>query len=66
MTTEHMVGHDIVALDEATINAVSQVGPADLTPRTPCADWTLSELLTHTRSSPCSAGVLPGPSDRWG
>ena len=47
MTTEHMVGHDIVALDEATISAVSQVGPADLTRPTPCADRTLSELLTH-------------------
>ena len=42
MTTENMVGHDIVALDaldaldarvvRATISVVSQVGPADLDP----------------------------------
>jgi uncharacterized protein (TIGR03086 family) len=51
MTTENMVGHDIMALDarvvRATISVVSQAGPADLTRPTPCADWTLSELLTH-------------------
>ena len=51
MTTENMVGHDIMALDarvvRATVSVVSQVGPADLARPTPCADWTLAELLAH-------------------
>jgi uncharacterized protein (TIGR03086 family) len=51
MTTENTVGHDIVALDarvvRATVSVVSQVGPADLARPTPCADWTLAELLAH-------------------
>src|SRR5271166_4645493 len=51
MTTENTVGYDIVALDarvvRATVSVVSQVGPADLTLPTPCADWTLAELLAH-------------------
>ena len=51
MTTENMAGHDIVALDarvvRATVDVVSQAGPADLARPTPCADWTLGELLTH-------------------
>jgi uncharacterized protein (TIGR03086 family) len=51
MTTENTVGRDIVALDarvvRATVSMVSQVGPADLARPTPCADWTLEELLAH-------------------
>jgi uncharacterized protein (TIGR03086 family) len=51
MTIENTVGYDIVALDarvvRATVSVVSQVGPADLAWPTPCADWTLSELITH-------------------
>jgi uncharacterized protein (TIGR03086 family) len=51
MTTENTVGRDIVALDvrvvRATVDVVFQVGPADLARPTPCADWTLGELLAH-------------------
>jgi uncharacterized protein (TIGR03086 family) len=51
MTTEIMAGRDIVALDarvvRATVDVVSQAGPADLGRPTPCADWTLGQLLTH-------------------
>ncbi len=51
MTTENTAGRDIVTLDarvvRATVGVVSQVGPADLARPTPCADWTLGELLTH-------------------
>jgi uncharacterized protein (TIGR03086 family) len=50
MTTEN-TGGDIVALDarvvQATISVVSQVGPADLARPTPCAGWTVSDLLAH-------------------
>ena len=51
MTTENLVGYDIVTLDarvvRATVSVVSQADPADLARPTPCADWTISELLTH-------------------
>ncbi len=51
MTTENTAGRDIVALDarvvQATVSVVSLAGQADLARPTPCADWTLSELLTH-------------------
>ena len=51
MTTENTVGRDIVTLDarvvRATVRVVAQAGPADLARPTPCADWTLGELLTH-------------------
>ena len=51
MTTENTAGRDIVALDarvvRATVDVVSQAGPADLARPTPCADWTLGELLAH-------------------
>jgi uncharacterized protein (TIGR03086 family) len=51
MTTENTAGRDIVALDarvvRATVSVVSQIGPADLARPTPCADWTLEELLAH-------------------
>jgi uncharacterized protein (TIGR03086 family) len=51
MTTENTAGHDIVALDarvvRVTVGVVSQAGQADLARPTPCADWTLGELLTH-------------------
>ena len=51
MTTETMADRDIVALDarvvRATVSVVSQADPADLARPTPCADWTISELLTH-------------------
>jgi uncharacterized protein (TIGR03086 family) len=51
MTTESMAGRDMVALDarvvRATVDVVCQAGPADLGRPTPCADWTLGELLTH-------------------
>jgi uncharacterized protein (TIGR03086 family) len=51
VTTENTAGRDIVALDarvvRATVDVVSRVGPADLTRPTPCADWTLGELLAH-------------------
>ena len=51
MTTESMAGRDIVALDarvvRATVDVVCQAGPADLARPTPCADWTLGDLLTH-------------------
>ena len=50
MTTEN-TGGDIVALDarvvQATVSVVSQAGPADLARPTPCAGWTLSDLLAH-------------------
>jgi uncharacterized protein (TIGR03086 family) len=51
MTTDNMTGYDIVALDarvvRATVSVVSQADPADLAWPTPCADWTLGELITH-------------------
>lgn len=51
VTTENTAARDIVALDarvvRATVSVVSQVGPADLARPTPCADWTLGELLAH-------------------
>jgi uncharacterized protein (TIGR03086 family) len=51
MTTENMAGGDIVALDaravQATIGVVSQLSPADLDRPTPCAGWTLADLLAH-------------------
>ena len=51
MTTENTAEYDIVALDarvvRATVSVVSQVSPADLARPTPCADWTLAELLAH-------------------
>src|SRR5271169_6629504 len=54
MTTETATvnpGLDIVGLDarvvRATVSVVSRVGPADLARPTPCAAWTLGELLTH-------------------
>jgi uncharacterized protein (TIGR03086 family) len=51
VTPENTAGRDIVALDarvvRATVDVVSRVGPADLARPTPCAEWTLGELLTH-------------------
>jgi uncharacterized protein (TIGR03086 family) len=51
MSTEDTAGRDIVTLDarvvRATVKVVSQAGPADLARPTPCADWTLEELLKH-------------------
>jgi uncharacterized protein (TIGR03086 family) len=42
---------DIVALDaqavRASVDLVAQATAADLTRPTPCADWTLHDLLTH-------------------
>jgi uncharacterized protein (TIGR03086 family) len=42
---------DFVALDrrvvELSVQIVSQAQPADLTRPTPCADWTLRDLLEH-------------------
>jgi uncharacterized protein (TIGR03086 family) len=50
-TTESMTGHAIVDLDarvvRATVGLVSQAGPADLARPTPCAGWTLGELIGH-------------------
>jgi uncharacterized protein (TIGR03086 family) len=46
-----MTGHDIVDLDarvvRATVALVSQAGPADLARPTPCAGWTLGDLIGH-------------------
>ena len=51
MTTESMTSHDIVDLDalvvRATVVLVSQAGPADLARPTPCAGWTLGDLIGH-------------------
>ena len=51
MTTESMTGHDIVDLDarvvRGTVALVSQAGPADLARPTPCAGWTLGDLIGH-------------------
>ena len=42
---------DIVRLDasavRASVQAVSRAGPADLARSTPCAGWTLADLLAH-------------------
>jgi uncharacterized protein (TIGR03086 family) len=50
-TTESMTGRDIVDLDarvvRATVDLVSQAGPADLARSTPCAGWTLGDLIGH-------------------
>src|SRR6266516_204879 len=51
MTAESVTGHGIVDLDarvvRATVGLVSQVGPADLARPTPCAGWTLGDLIGH-------------------
>jgi len=51
MTTESMTGHDIVDLDarvvRGTVALVTQAGPADLARPTPCAGWTLGDLIGH-------------------
>ncbi len=45
------MGIDLVGLDaravRASIQVVSQAGAADLARPTPCADWTLADLLAH-------------------
>ena len=50
-SAESMTGHGIVDLDarvvRATVGLVSQAGPADLVRPTPCAGWTLGELIEH-------------------
>jgi uncharacterized protein (TIGR03086 family) len=54
MTTESMTGHGIVDLDarvvRATVSLVSQAGPADLARPTPCAGWSLGDLIGHMTS----------------
>ena len=73
MTTENTAGRDIVALDarvvRATVSVVSLAGPADLARPTPCADWTLSELLTHMTAQhdgwAAAAGGDGGDLSRW-
>src|SRR5215475_374105 len=51
MTTQNMTGRGIVDLDgrvvRATVGLVSQAGPADLARPTPCADWTVADLIGH-------------------
>src|SRR2546429_9486382 len=51
MTAESVTGHGIVDLGarvvRATVGLVSQVGPADLARPTPCAGWTLGDLIGH-------------------
>ena len=51
MTTESMTDHDIVDLDarvvRGTVALVTQAGPADLARPTPCAGWTLGDLIGH-------------------
>ena len=51
MTTESMTGHDIVDLDaravRGTVGLVSQASLADLARPTPCAGWTLGDLIGH-------------------
>jgi uncharacterized protein (TIGR03086 family) len=46
-----MPDRDIVTLDaravRASVRAVSQISAADLARPTPCADWTLADLLAH-------------------
>jgi hypothetical protein len=46
-----MASADIVGLDaravRASVQVVSQASAADLGRPTPCADWTLAELLAH-------------------
>src|SRR5438270_892893 len=50
-TVESMTGHGIVDLDarvvRATVGLVSQAGPSDLAGPTPCAGWTLGNLIGH-------------------
>lgn len=45
------LGRDVVELDaravRASVQVVSQAGTADLVRPTPCADWTLADLLAH-------------------
>jgi uncharacterized protein (TIGR03086 family) len=54
MTSENQAGkpgHDIVRLDaqavQATVRVVSGISPADLAKPTPCAGWSLGDLLAH-------------------
>ena len=54
MTSEHQAGkpgQDIVRLDaqavQATVRVVSGIRPADLARPTPCAGWSLGDLLAH-------------------
>src|SRR5215470_10214392 len=51
MTTQNMTGPGLVDLDgrvvRATVGLVSQAGPADLARPTPCAGWTLGDLIGH-------------------
>jgi uncharacterized protein (TIGR03086 family) len=50
-TTQGTTGHGIVDLDarvvRATVGLVSQASPADLARPTPCAGWTLGDLIGH-------------------
>ena len=51
MMTQNATGHGLVDLDarvvRATVGLVSQAGPADLARPTPCAGWTLGDLIGH-------------------
>jgi uncharacterized protein (TIGR03086 family) len=51
MTTENTAGRGIVDLDarvvEATVSVVKQAGLLDLDRPTPCAGWTLADLIGH-------------------
>ena len=62
-TAESMTGRDIVDLDarvvRVTVDLVSQAGPADLARPTPCAGWTLGDLIGHmTAQHSAQAGLL--------
>jgi uncharacterized protein (TIGR03086 family) len=51
MTAQNTAGHAIVALDaravEATVSLVKQAGLAGLDRPTPCAGWSLADLIGH-------------------
>jgi uncharacterized protein (TIGR03086 family) len=51
MTSESTTSHDIVDLDARVVRAsvalVNQAGPGDLARPTPCAVWTLGDLIGH-------------------
>jgi uncharacterized protein (TIGR03086 family) len=63
---------DIVALDaqavRVSVDLVAQARAADLTRATPCADWTLQDLLTHMVAQHhgfAAASVGDGDLARW-
>jgi uncharacterized protein (TIGR03083 family) len=61
-------GRDIVGLDaravRASVQVVSQASAADLARPTPCADWTLADLLAHMTAQHNGFAAQGRPSRR--